>query len=148
MFWKELPLAICTYFDCFNLYVCLSLWCWGLEVDLIVSVSEFSYLLCHYYGKELPTVLAIYSFCVCLIVFVCLSFWCRALMWVWEYQFLSSFTFSKKKNKKYSKGQQIILLLARPLFSRCQKPFETVQVLVFVFLSGRMYPETTDVKIR
>ena len=27
----------------FIVFLCLSLWCWGLDVDLIVSVPEFSY---------------------------------------------------------------------------------------------------------
>ena len=39
-------LAIGSFCDCFNLrYVCLSLLCKGSEVDLIVSVSEFPYVL-------------------------------------------------------------------------------------------------------
>ena len=29
------------------IFVCLSLWSWGLDVDLIVSVPEFTYLLYH-----------------------------------------------------------------------------------------------------
>ena len=43
-FWKELLtlLAICLFCGCFIVIVCLSRWCWGLNMDLIVSVSEFS----------------------------------------------------------------------------------------------------------
>ena len=42
---RRLPLlAICLFCGCFIVFVCLSLWCWGLNVDLTVSVSEFSYL--------------------------------------------------------------------------------------------------------
>ena len=46
-FEKELPilLVIWLLYGCFIVFVCLSLWCWGLDVDLIVSVPEFSHLL-------------------------------------------------------------------------------------------------------
>ena len=37
-------LAVCSFYGCFIVFVCLSLWCWGLGVDLIVSVPDFSYL--------------------------------------------------------------------------------------------------------
>ena len=45
LFGKELLtlLAICS---CIIVYVWLSLWCWGLDVDLIVSVAKVSYFLC------------------------------------------------------------------------------------------------------
>ena len=45
-FGKELLtlLAVCLFCGCFIVFVCLSLWCWGLDVDLIVSVPDFSYL--------------------------------------------------------------------------------------------------------
>ena len=44
---KGLPtlLAICLFCGYFIVFVCLSLWCWELDVDLILSVPEFSYLL-------------------------------------------------------------------------------------------------------
>ena len=38
-------LAICSFCCCFLVFVCLSLWCWGLDLDLIVSVIEFPYVL-------------------------------------------------------------------------------------------------------
>ena len=43
---KELPplLVICSFCGCFIVFVCLSPRCWGLDVDLIESVPEFSYL--------------------------------------------------------------------------------------------------------
>ena len=43
-FGKELTtlLAICIFCVCF--IVCLFLWCSGFDVDLIVSIVEFSYL--------------------------------------------------------------------------------------------------------
>ena len=37
-------LVICSFCCCFIVFVCLSLWCWGPDVDLIVSVPEFLYL--------------------------------------------------------------------------------------------------------
>ena len=45
---KKLPalLAICSFCGCLIVFVCLYLWCWGLDVDLTVSVPEFTYSLC------------------------------------------------------------------------------------------------------
>ena len=45
-FWEGLPtlLANCWFCGCLIVLVCLSLWCWGLYVDYIVSVPEFIYL--------------------------------------------------------------------------------------------------------
>ena len=37
--------AVCSFCGFFIVFVRLSLWCPGLDVDLIVSVPEFSYLL-------------------------------------------------------------------------------------------------------
>ena len=39
-FQKKLPtlLASCSFCGCLIVFVCLSLWCWGIEVDLVVSV--------------------------------------------------------------------------------------------------------------
>ena len=37
---------VCSFYDCFIVVpVCLSLWCLGLNVNLIVSFPEFSYIL-------------------------------------------------------------------------------------------------------
>ena len=33
---------------CLIVFICLSLWCYGLDVYLIVSVPKFTYLLCSY----------------------------------------------------------------------------------------------------
>ena len=47
-FWGKMLttlLAVCLFCGWFIVFVCLSLWCWRLDVDLIVSVPEFSYLL-------------------------------------------------------------------------------------------------------
>ena len=33
-------LAICSFCSCLIVFICLSLWCWGLDEALIVSVSE------------------------------------------------------------------------------------------------------------
>ena len=43
---KDLPalLAICSFYGCFIVFVYFSLWYWRLDVDLIVSIPEFSYL--------------------------------------------------------------------------------------------------------
>ena len=81
LFGKELPtlLAICSFCGCFIVFVCFSFLCWGLDVELIISVSEFSYLFCHLLGNGLPALLAICSCCGRLIVFVCLSLWCWGL---------------------------------------------------------------------
>ena len=38
-------LAIFSFCDCLVVYVCLFRWCKGLDVDLIVLVPEFIYLL-------------------------------------------------------------------------------------------------------
>ena len=38
-------LDICSFCGCFIVFVCLYLWCWEVDVDLIVSVPEFIYLL-------------------------------------------------------------------------------------------------------
>ena len=45
--WEEVSalFVICLFYGCFVVFVCHSLWCWGLGVDLIVSVSELSCLL-------------------------------------------------------------------------------------------------------
>ena len=51
----QLCLPSVHFVGCFILYfivfVCLSLWCWGLDVDLIVSVSKFSSELSNYWCK-------------------------------------------------------------------------------------------------
>ena len=39
-------LAICSFCGCLIVLFCLYLWCWGLDVDLTVSVPEFTYSLC------------------------------------------------------------------------------------------------------
>ena len=36
--------VVCSFCGYFIVFVCLSLRCWGLDVDLIVSVLEFSCL--------------------------------------------------------------------------------------------------------
>ena len=33
-------LAICYFCGCLFVFICLSLWCWGLDVDLTVSVPS------------------------------------------------------------------------------------------------------------
>ena len=45
---KMLPalLAICSFCGCLIVFVCLYLWCWELDVDLTVPISEFTYSLC------------------------------------------------------------------------------------------------------
>ena len=45
---KKLPalLAICSFCGCLIVFFCLFLWFWGLDVDLTVSVPEFTYSLC------------------------------------------------------------------------------------------------------
>ena len=45
-FGNELPalLAVCSFCDYFIVFLCLSGWCWGLEVNLIVPIPEFSVL--------------------------------------------------------------------------------------------------------
>ena len=45
---KKLPalLAVCSFCGCLIVFVCLYLWCWGLDMDLTVSVPEFTYSLC------------------------------------------------------------------------------------------------------
>ena len=35
-------LAICLFCGCFIVIVCLSLWCWELDVEQILLVPEFS----------------------------------------------------------------------------------------------------------
>ena len=37
--------AICSFCGCLIVFVCLSLWCWGPDVDLIALVPVFTYLL-------------------------------------------------------------------------------------------------------
>ena len=46
LFEKELPtlLAICSFCGCLIVFVCFSLRCWGLDIDLIVSVHKFIFL--------------------------------------------------------------------------------------------------------
>ena len=36
--------AICSFYGFLIVFIYLVLWCWGLDADLIVSVSEFTYL--------------------------------------------------------------------------------------------------------
>ena len=45
---KKLPalLAICSFCGCLIVFFCLYLWCWELDMDLTVSVPEFTYSLC------------------------------------------------------------------------------------------------------
>ena len=45
---KKLPalLDIRSCRGCLVVFFCLFLWCWGLDVDLTVSVPEFTYSLC------------------------------------------------------------------------------------------------------
>ena len=45
---KKLPalLAICSFCGWLIVFDCLYLWCWGLDVDLTVSVPEFTYSFC------------------------------------------------------------------------------------------------------
>ena len=45
LFGKELStlLVVCSFCGCFIVFVCFSLWSWGLDVDLILLVPEFSY---------------------------------------------------------------------------------------------------------
>ena len=61
--------AIWSFFGCFIVFVFLSLWCWGFDVDLIVSVPEFSYLLCHLFILWL-------LYCICLTYPLVLGAWC------------------------------------------------------------------------
>ena len=55
LFGKGFPtlLAICSFCGCLIIFVCLSLWCWGLDVDLVVSVPECIYLLYYICNLEL-----------------------------------------------------------------------------------------------
>ena len=47
-FGKKLPalLDICSFCGCLVVFFCLFLWCWRLDVDLTISVPEFTYSLC------------------------------------------------------------------------------------------------------
>ena len=40
----QLCLPLCSLCGGLIVFVCVSLWCWGLEVDLSLSVPEFTYL--------------------------------------------------------------------------------------------------------
>ena len=42
-------LAVCSFCGSFIVFICPSLWCYGLDVDLVVLVSELFYLLYNYF---------------------------------------------------------------------------------------------------
>ena len=62
---NKLPalLAICSFCGCLIVFVCLYVWCWGVDVDLIVSVPEFTFILLKVTGIPL--------FCICRILALC-----------------------------------------------------------------------------
>ena len=59
-----------SFWDCLIVFVCLSLWYWEIDVDLIVSVPEFTYIL-YSYMAEFTVVLLVVFLCI-----VCVPHFC------------------------------------------------------------------------